>query len=121
MDGVKKTNARHPLVMSPNKQNLAVQIVRFVDERFPGWVASQFADADAIRHTIIEKVPIFTSQVLDENSQYPQPGCFPCEVVAQWQDDRGRKLARIATPGLESTEGLSEFVVDATQLVAQAD
>jgi hypothetical protein len=102
--------------MNAKLQNLEVQIVRFVDERFPGWVASEFEDANAIRHTIIDKVPIFTVEVIDENSFYPQSGSVSCEVVAQWQDDQGRSLVRIDMPGLESTEGLSQFVVAATQL-----
>ncbi len=67
--------------MNPSSQELIVQIVRLVDERFPGWVASEFVDANAIRHTITDKVPIFT-EVLDESSQYPQAGSVSCEVLA---------------------------------------
>jgi hypothetical protein len=102
--------------MNPNIQNLAVQIVRFVDERFPGWVASEFTDANEIRHTIIDKVPTLTTEVLDESSRYPQSGSVSCEVLAQWQDEGGRKLVRITTPGIESTEGFSEFIVPSDQL-----
>ena len=105
--------------MNPNTQNLAVQVVRFVDERFPGWVACEFADADAHRHVLIDKVPIFTTELLDAASSYPQPGSVPCEVLARWQDTQGRELVRvtIARPvGMESTDGLSEFVVTVAQL-----
>ena len=102
--------------MNPNMQNLVIQIVRFVDERFPGWVASEFVDAKRIRHAIIDKVPTFTAELLDESSRYPQSGSVSCEVLAEWQDDEGRTLVRIATPGVESTEGLSEFVVLPGQL-----
>jgi hypothetical protein len=102
--------------MNPKKQNIPVKIVRFVDERFPGWVASEFADANGTRHTIIDKVPTFTAEVLDESSRYPQSGSMSCEVLTQWQEDTGRNLVRVATPGLESTEGLSEFVLQAEQL-----
>ena len=102
--------------MNSNIQNLAVQIVRFVDERFPGWVASEFVDANGVSHTIIDKVPTFTTEVLDESSRYPQPGSVSGEVLAQWQDDGGRKLVRINTPGIECTKGLSEFVVLSNQL-----
>ena len=99
-----------------NIHNLSVEIVRFVDERFPGWVASQFVDANNVLHTIIDKVPIFTTELLDENSRYPQSGSMSCEVLARWQDNSGRRLVRIATHGMESTDGLSEFVVGASQL-----
>jgi hypothetical protein len=105
--------------MNPNAQNLFVQIVRFVDDRFPGWVACEFEDATSVRHVLIDKVPIFTTEALDAGSSFPQPGCSPCEVLARWQDTQGRKLVRvtIARPvGMESTEGLSEFVVAEAQL-----
>lgn len=101
-----------------NMRQLIVAIVRFVDENFPGWVATEFVDANGVRHTIIDKVPTFTTSILDENSQYPQSGDISCEVLAEWQDDAERRLARIATPGMESTEGLSEFVVLSAQLSA---
>jgi hypothetical protein len=101
-----------------NMRQLIVEIVRFVDENFPGWVASEFVDANGVRHTIIDKVPTFTASILDENSRYPQSGDMSCEVLAEWQDSAGRRLVRIATPGMESTEGLSEFVVLSAQLSA---
>jgi hypothetical protein len=100
------------------KMNLAVEIVKFVDAHQPGWVESQFADANGVRHKIIDKVPTFTAKPLEESSRYPQPGSAPCEVLAQWQDDGKRKLVRIATPGIESTDGLSEFIVLFNQLHA---
>jgi len=37
-----------------------------------------------------------------------------CETVKRFQDEKGRELARIWTPGIESTEGLSEFTVTAS-------
>src|SRR5262249_22536051 len=89
-------------------QNLAVQIVRFVDEDQPGWVASEFVDADGKCHTIIDKVPIFTEEDLGATSDYPRRGSAQCEVLAQWRDTRGRELVRITTArpcAIESTEG----------------
>lgn len=100
--------------------NLAVQIVRFVDRHQPGWVACEFVDADGKRHTIIDKVPIFTEEDLDETSAYPRSGSAQCEVLAQWRDAQGRELVRITTArpdAIESTEGVSEFVVLPTQLL----
>src|SRR5579859_5662505 len=51
--------------------------------------------------------------------RYPKPGSVGCEVSARWRDSDGRELIRISTArpwGIESTEGVSEFVVLAEQL-----
>lgn len=99
--------------------NLAVQIVRFVDDYQPGIVACEFSDAHGKRHTLIDKVPFFTAENLDSSSPYPLPGVAPCEVPSRWRDDSGRELARITLEkpdALASTEALTEFVVLAGQL-----
>ena len=86
------------------------------DEPQPGLVACEFVDAEQRRHTIIDKVLIFVSFLLDSGSEYPQPGTLTCEAIARWRDDRGRDLIRVRTPGVESTEGLPEFVVLSSQI-----
>jgi hypothetical protein len=104
--------------------NLAVRIVRFVDDGFPGWVACEFDDIEGRRHTIIDKVPIFTSDDLGSDSAYPVSGSMPCEVLAPWRDQSGRELARISTENPlddKSEEGLSEFVVAASELKGEAE
>ena len=103
-------------LVSNDKEYLAVEIVRFVDESFPGWVECQFADAAGRVHTMVEKYPIVTAQMLDADSQYPQSGEVRCEVLDRSEDARGRKIVRIRLNGIESTEGLSEFVVLADDL-----
>jgi hypothetical protein len=98
---------------------LAIQIVRFVDhEPQPGLVACEFVDAEQRRHVIIDKCLIFSATLLDDRSTYPQPAGVSCEVIARWRDALGRDLIRIRTGrgGIETTEGLSEFVVLAEQL-----
>ena len=100
-------------------ENLAVEITRFVDDHQPGWVECEFVDAAGSRHILVDKVPILSLESLDATSNYPRVGFARCEVFHRWKDDRGRKLARIsiASPdGIESTQGLSEFVVLFTQL-----
>jgi hypothetical protein len=112
---------KFPIRYNPSSAvGLAVQIVRFVDhEPQPGLVACEFADSEQRRHTIIDKEVTFSATHLDDRSIYPQPGAVPCEVVAQWRDARGRDLVRVSIGrGIESTEGLSEFVVLPTQLIA---
>jgi hypothetical protein len=109
-----------PVSSNPNSQELAVQIVRFVDDdRFPGWVACEFEDAMATKHVIIDKVPIFTTEMLDANSSYPQAGTVPCTVLSREKDSVGRELVRITTSSpvaIESTTGISEFIVSAAQI-----
>jgi len=101
--------------MASETHHLAVRILRFVDDAFPGWVECQFTDAAGRVHTIIDKYPCFTARMLDAESQYPLPGEVECEVLKRSQDARGGELLRVRMSGIESTEGLSEFVVPATQ------
>lgn len=99
---------------------LAVRIVRYLgDEPQPGLVAAEFTDAAGRCHTLIDKVPIFCDADLDAASAYPREGGAACEVLARWEDAHGRALARISTvrpDGIESSRGVSEFVVLAAQL-----
>jgi len=54
--------------------NVVVQILRFVDDAFPGWVECELTDVSGLQHVFRDKVPIFTTEVLDANSIYPRPG-----------------------------------------------
>ena len=98
--------------------SLSLNIVRFVDDSQPGWVACEFTDADGVLHTLIDKIPIFTSDDIWTDSTYPHPGVAECEVLDSFQDQAGRELVRIDL--IESTEGVSEFVVLKSQ-VANSD
>jgi hypothetical protein len=99
---------------------LAVDIVRFVcDEPQPGIVACELVDAKGVSHTFIDKVPGFTAKLLDAHSSYPQRGAVRCEKVDSWRDENGRDVVRVTTQSpdcIESSEGVTEFVVFATQL-----
>jgi hypothetical protein len=72
----------------------------------------------------VDKWLMFTAARLDGHSLYPQAGVVPCEVISRWQDDEGRQLVRINTAkpwGVESDEGVTEFVVLSEQVVDTAD
>lgn len=100
-------------------ESLAVQIVKFVDDTQPGVLACEFSDASGRRHTLIDKIPIFTLENLGPSSKYPQDGLVRCELLSRWRDHDGRELLRItiARPDdVESTDGLSEFVVFSSQV-----
>lgn len=93
--------------------SLRVQIVRFVDEEpQPGIVESQFRDAQDDVHSIIDRVPMFTSAVLWTDSDYPQPGSIECRVLERIPGPCGN-LARISIEPYhyELTNERSEFVI----------
>jgi hypothetical protein len=64
------------------RAEMAVEIVRFVDGHKPGWVEAQFLDTNGRCHRIIDKVPIFSSEVLDADTAYPQAGIVRCEILS---------------------------------------
>jgi|SRR5215471_17964908 len=105
--------------MNSNTYCIPVRIVKFVDERFPGWVQSEFTDAKGRNHTLIDKVPMFTSENLDESSSYPRDGIARCQILDRSRDDNNHELVLITIDRpdtMESTEGLSEFIVLAEQI-----
>ena len=100
--------------MTVTTHNLAIEIARLVDGAFPGWVECGFVDAHGKRHSFIDKVPIVSNEDLDATSKYPRPGALRCSLLDKWKDSDERELARITTASpdaIESTEGLSEFIV----------
>lgn len=92
--------------------SLRVQIVRYVEKYQPGIVECQFFDASGRMHSIIGKLPCFTSADLWIDSEYPQPG----EVEYRLLDSPMRGQVRIIISE-ETTDGRSEFVVPETELI----
>jgi hypothetical protein len=93
---------------------LRIDIVRFVDERFPGFVECLFTDADGKDHVLIDKALMFTEKDLWIDSQYPEPGHLRCQILSRSKNVAGEELVRItiARPdGLETVESLTEFEV----------
>jgi hypothetical protein len=94
--------------------SLVVQIERFVDEHFPGFVGCVLTDADGVRHEFIEKGPVVSMNDMRSGSVYPQPGRIACVIEDKWVDDLGRRLARVSTEkpwSVESVEGRTTFTV----------
>lgn len=75
---------------------LRVDIVRFADESFPGFVHCDFTDANGNRHTVLEKIPVVTTEDLWSDSTYPQLGMLPCERLERLHDNAGRALALVS-------------------------
>ena len=97
--------------------SLRVQIVRFVDESNPGFVEAQFRDAEGKLHSIIDKVPLFTTAQLWSDSDYPQPGSIECRVLERIVEASGN-LARIHIGAyhFETADENPEFVVREAEL-----
>lgn len=91
---------------------IKVIIERFVDPSQPGFVECSLTDARNKMHLFQDKIPVFTTLDLDENSPYPQEGVLDCEVLKYWMDTEGRSIITITTERpwyVDSTEGLYEF------------
>lgn len=86
-----------------------VQVLRFVDNDFPGFVECELVDAHGRQWRFVEKGPVVTSDYLTARHTYPLPGVIACEVL-----DRTNGIARIDTSrpwAIESTEGRTQFDV----------
>jgi hypothetical protein len=95
-------------------REIPVTITAFVDGHQPGWVAFQVVDSTGVCHEFIEKTPVVSAVVLDQNSDYPCRGLLRCRVIDEWTDERGRALIKISSrepDGVESRAGVSEFIV----------
>ena len=98
---------------------LVVEIIRCVDDSFPGWVECALQDAWGKEHTFIDKILIFTTSDLNGSSRYPQPGVIVCQAIRRWQDPQGREIVTIDIEhpcGVESNSGETRFDILAAQL-----
>lgn len=96
-----------------------VQIIRFVDSSFPGWVECLLTDTSNRQWFFIDKVPVFTEMNLHETSSYPQHGQIACEIIHLWTEQDGQKRCIITTEqpwGISAKDGEVEFEVFYDQL-----
>jgi hypothetical protein len=91
---------------------LVIEIVRFVSwDPQPGIVACELKDAEGQTHVFVDKIPVFGTWDVDEHTSYPVPSFLHCKILSRMRDAHGRRLVRVRTDGVETTAGLSEFVV----------
>lgn len=99
----------------------AVQIVRFVDDAFPGFVECEFTDANG---RIIEKAPVISAQTLRADIVFPQLGRIACEIGPSSREDAERGLVTVSTTrpwGISSTDGQTSFVLLASDILQAED
>jgi hypothetical protein len=98
---------------------VSVQITRYVDDHFPGFVECVLVDALGAAHTFVEKVPVVSAESLSAASTYPCNGEIECEVCREWHDIAGHafSIVRIESLwGVESSRGETEITVPSSQL-----
>lgn len=93
---------------------VAIDILRWVDDSQPGWIECTLTDAYGREHFFVEKVPVVTVERLDADSAYPRRATMECSVVGAGELPDGRAFVTIDTQrpyGVESTAGQSRFEV----------
>ena len=63
---------------------VSVQITRFVNDHFPGFVECVLSDALGKNHAFVEKAPIVSTDNLSAASTYPCSGELQCEILREW-------------------------------------
>ncbi len=100
--------------MDHSAKAIPVQIRRFVSDDNPGWVECFFVDALGREKVFIGKYPWFTTETLDAESRYPQPGVIACDILERQVDESGRERLLVDTAGpldIESVDGETTFRV----------
>ena len=100
---------------------LRVQIVRYVEDYFPGIVECELLDAAGSVHTFIEKGPVVSDKWPGPEDKYPMSGIIRCEILERWHDPEGRDLVRVTTEQpdyVETKNGMMEFVVLSSQVIS---
>jgi len=100
---------------------LRVQIVRYVDDHFPGFVECDLVDASGRIHTFVEKGPVVSDKWPGPDDSYPMNGEIRCEILGQLRCPGGRDLLRVTTEQpdcVETKDGIAEFVVLSSQVIS---
>lgn len=103
---------------------IKADITRLADSSQPGFVELVFTDALGRLHRFVEKIPVVTTDSLDETSSYPRPSTIECVIVAHGVDGIGGRIITVDTSEpwhIASTSGESTFVVRPEQLECIAD
>src|SRR5690348_15043830 len=97
-----------------------VDIVRYLDDSYPGFVECRLIDAFGREWFFHDKVPVVTCADIDASSPLPQPGVIACEIIETRVQPDGRTIISIDTKSpwyVDATTGDTLFDVYAEQLI----
>jgi len=103
---------------------ICIQITRYVDAAFPGFVECVLIDRLEHAWSFVEKIPVVTTAHLSPDSSYPQPGYVACTIISRGHDESDRAIVEIDTTRpwlIESSGGTSRFQVFADQLIVPGE
>ena len=63
--------------------SVRIEIVRYLDDGYPGFVECRVADRSGRVWSFVEKVPVVTTEDLGPDTLYPRPGEIGCEVLGK--------------------------------------
>ncbi len=94
-----------------------IKILEYVDDSQPGWVRCVLTDAFGKEWFFTEKVPIVTTDYLDENSSYPKEGIINCIIVSENDKDNYIGIDTSKPYGVYSEGDNTNFTILKKQLV----
>ena len=87
---------------------IKIQIQKISDGSvYPVWVEFLFVDAWGNRHKFNEKASIVSCKNIDLENDFPLDGFIRCELLNEWTDDNGRRIATVSTEKTDNVETLS--------------
>jgi hypothetical protein len=96
------------------------QITKCIDDTgHPSIVECEFVDAKGKTQIFNDKDAIFTTEMLDKNSNYPVNGIIACEILERKYEDE-REIIKVDTKSpwwIESITGETIFEVSVNQIV----
>jgi hypothetical protein len=98
---------------------IRVEIRRYVDDAYPGWVECCLTDVSGRDWFIVEKVPVVTLEDIGPETVYPRRTVIACEVVERQAGVAGREIVIIDTEHpwhIAATNGETQFAVRPEQL-----
>jgi hypothetical protein len=93
------------------------ELVRWVsNEPLPGWVEASLVDAHGSTWRFFDKPPIFTSEPINANTEFPVDGALRCRIVDEYVSASGRAQVEVETVDVDSEDGQHHFTVDAARV-----
>jgi hypothetical protein len=94
---------------------LRCSITRYVDnEPQPGMVEARFVDAYGQEWVLVDKVPMFSTESLTRESEYPVDGVIGCEILTEMET-----ITRVQLRWNDAVSGECEFDVHSDQLLSE--